>query len=47
MKQNTPPLVLRSEMRTDSVPVDEHYSTEGYFYDNPILTRTGIFKYTL
>ena len=46
MKQN-PPLVLRSEMRTDSVPVDEHYSTEGYFYDNPILTRTGIFKYTL
>ena len=32
MKQNTPPLVLRSEMRTDSVPVDEHYSTEGYFY---------------
>lgn len=23
MKQNTPPLVLRSEMRTDSVPVDE------------------------
>ena len=47
MKQNTPPLVLRSEMRTDSVPVDEHYSAEGYFYDNPILTRTGIFKYTL
>ena len=47
MKLNTPPLVLRSEMRTDSVPVDEHYSTEGYFYDNPILTRTGIFKYTL
>ena len=47
MKQNAPPLVLRSEMRTDSVPVDEHYSTEGYFYDNPILTRTGIFKYTL
>jgi hypothetical protein len=34
-------------MRTDSVPVDEHYSAEGYFYDNPILTRTGIFKYTL
>ena len=47
MKQYTPPLVLRSEMRTDSVPVDEHYSAEGYFYDNPILTRTGIFKYTL
>lgn len=47
MKQNPPPLVLRSEMRTDSVPVDEHYSAEGYFYDNPILTRTGIFKYTL
>ena len=47
MKQNTPPLVLRSEMRTDSVPVDEHYSTEGYFYDNPILTRTGIFVYHL
>lgn len=47
MKQNAPPLVLRSEMRTDSVPVDEHYSAEGYFYDNPILTRTGIFKYTL
>lgn len=47
MKQNTPPLVLRSEMRTDSVPVDEHYSAEGYFYDNPILTCTGIFKYTL
>ena len=47
MKQNTPPLVLGSEMRTDSVPVDEHYSAEGYFYDNPILTRTGIFKYTL
>ena len=47
MKQNTPPLVLRSEMRADSVPVDEHYSAEGYFYDNPILTRTGIFKYTL
>lgn len=47
MKQNTPPLVLRSEMRTDSVPVDEHYSAEGYFYDNPILTRTGIFVYHL
>ena len=45
MKQNTPPLVLRSEMRADSVPVDEHYSAEGYFYDNPILTRTGIFVY--
>ena len=47
MKQSTPPLVLRSEMRTDSVPVDEHYSAEGYFYDNPILTRTGIFVYHL
>ena len=47
MKQNTPPLVLWSEMRTDSVPVDEHYSAEGYFYDNPILTRTGIFVYHL
>lgn len=34
MKQN-PPLVLRSEMRTDSVPVDEHYSTEGYFMITP------------
>ena len=47
MNQKNPPQVLRSEMRADSVPVDEHYSTEGYFYDNPILTRTGIFKYTL
>lgn len=47
MNQKNPPQVLRSEMRADSVPVDEHYSTEGYFYDNPILTRTGIFKYNL
>ena len=47
MNQKNPPQVLRSEMRADSVPVDEHYSTEGYFYDNPILTRTGIFKYKL
>ena len=47
MNQKNPPQVLRNEMRADSVPVDEHYSTEGYFYDNPILTRTGIFKYKL
>ena len=47
MNQKNPPQVLRSEMRADSVPVDEHYSNEGYFYDNPILTRTGIFKYKL
>ena len=47
MNQKNPPQILRSEMRADSVPVDEHYSTEGYFYDNPILTRTGIFKYKL
>ena len=47
MNQKNPPQVLRSEMRADSVPVGEHYSTEGYFYDNPILTRTGIFKYKL
>ena len=47
MKQNNPPRILRSEMRADSVPVDEHYSSEGYFYDNPILTRTGIFVYHL
>ena len=47
MNQKNPPQVLRSEMRADSVPVDEHYSAEGYFYDNPILTRTGIFKYKL
>ena len=34
------------EMRMDSVAVPEgRYSTEGYFYDTPILTRTGIFEY--
>lgn len=34
------------EMRMDSVTVPEgRYSTEGYFYDTPILTRTGIFEY--
>lgn len=33
------------EYRTDSVPADERYSQEGFFYDYPILTRTGIFEY--
>lgn len=45
-EKNNPP-VLQSELRTDSLPADEHYSSEGYFYDNPILTRTGIFVYHL
>ena len=35
------------EMRMDSVAAPEvRYSNEGYFYDTPILTRTGIFEYT-
>ena len=46
-EMNQTPQVLKGEMRTDSVPVDEHYSSEGYFYDTPILTRTGIFTYHL
>lgn len=34
------------EMRMDSVTIPEvRYSSEGYFYDTPILTRTGIFEY--
>lgn len=35
------------EVRMDSVDIPEvRYSSEGYFYDTPILTRTGIFEYT-
>lgn len=35
-----------SAMRMDSVTIPEvRYSSEGYFYDTPILTRTGIFEY--
>lgn len=35
MNQKNPPQVLRSEMRADSVPVDEHYSTEDIFMITP------------
>lgn len=35
-----------SELRFDSIPVDETYFTsEGYFIDHPIVTSTGIFEY--
>ena len=48
MSTKNSPQVLKSEMRTDSVAVgDDRYSSEGYFYDSPILTRTGIFPYHL
>lgn len=42
--ENTPN-VLKGEYRVDSVKVDTHSSREGFFYDEPILTRTGIFDY--
>lgn len=35
-----------SELRFDSIPVDETYFTsEGYLIDHPIVTSTGIFEY--
>lgn len=34
------------EWRTDSIEIDDkRYSKEGFFFDTPILTRTGIFEY--
>ena len=40
--------MCNKRQRTDSVAVgDDRYSSEGYFYDSPILTRTGIFPYHL
>ena len=37
--------ILRGQMRVDSVPIDTRNSPEGYFYDQPVLTRTGVFEY--
>lgn len=42
--ENTPN-VLKGEYRVDSIKIDTHSSREGFFYDEPILTRTGIFDY--
>lgn len=42
--ENTP-TVLKGEYRVDSIKIDTHSSREGFFYDEPILTRTGIFDY--
>ncbi len=38
---------LKRVIRLDSLPLDQTYFTEeGYLFDRPILTSTGIFEYT-